>query len=50
MAQPGQAQPAPAAPAAPVVQAAPQQLATDKLCGIIPNNFNGDRRKSQQFL
>jgi len=48
MAQPGQAPgqaPAqiPAAPAA-------QQVATDKLHGITPNNFNSDRRKSQQFL
>jgi len=48
MAQPGQA--ALAAPAAPAVPAAPQQVATDKLCGITPSNFNGDRRKSQQFL
>jgi len=51
MAQPGQAQPVQPAPVqAPVAPATPQQLATDKLCSIIPNNFNGDRRKSQQFL
>jgi len=53
MAQPGQAQPVQQAQPAPVVAAAPpaaQQVATDKLCGITPNNFNGDRRKSQQFL
>jgi len=50
MAQPGQAQPAPAPAQAPAAPAAPQQVATDKLHGITPNNFNGDRRKSQQFL
>jgi len=51
MAQPGQAQPVQPAPApAPAAPATPQQVATDRLCGIVPNNFNGDRRKSQQFL
>jgi len=52
MAQPGQAQPVQQVQPALVAPATPpaQQVATDKLCGITPNNFNGDRRKSQQFL
>jgi len=49
MAQPGQAQPVQQAPVAPAAPAA-QQVATDKLHSITPSNFNGDRRKSQQFL
>jgi len=53
MAQPGQAQPVQQvqlAPVVPATPATPQQVATDKLHDITPNNFNGDRRKSQQFL
>src|SRR4029077_7892486 len=45
----GQGQTAPVGQPAPVVAAAPA-MATDKLRGVIPEIFNGDRRKSDRFL